>query len=134
MEMRKAAPKKEAAAFHSIIAVLGEGHNDDGTLTKDARTNVEKAVELFKGGVADKRFIEACPWLIIEPDMPLKINGGDFLLYQLATYYYMIELRLRINSFIGRKKSKYLTNLLNKTCNLITEILLHRGEEGQIEE
>lgn len=102
----KAALKPGVGRFEAILEPLGIGGGVD--------ENVRRAfIELSQlrnaivhcGGVADKRFVEACRWLGYAVGQRLRPTRLDFRIYELAVMWYIAEISARIARRQGDKDS-----------------------------
>jgi len=117
--------------FESMLEPIGLG----GGIDQDVRrvlfelSQVRNAI-VHKGGITDKRFVAACPWLNFKVSKPLKINSQNFFLYCVAVYWYALELRLRIVGFLGKEKPQEYIDLLRESGDVIRELWANRIEKG----
>lgn len=84
---------------------------------------------VHKGGLADRRFVEACPWLNLKRNEKLKVDGIDFLLYILSAHYYVLELRLRTLQLLGHERTQKMIDLLSETAETIKQLSSHRKSD-----
>jgi hypothetical protein len=63
-------------------------------------------VIVHKSGRADRRLVEACPWLGLQRGDPVNVTKQMFERFMLAAYWYAVELRGRIDEREGKKRTK----------------------------
>jgi len=116
----EAALKQGIGKFESILEPIGLG----GGIADSARkclfelSHVRNAI-VHKGGKADRKLIEACPWLLLTRGDQVCLNGKDFHRYTMAAYWYLLEIKLRYQ-FRGELRPDAMTQL---QADLVTQIL-----------
>ena len=53
----------------------------------------------IEGGVADRRFVEACPWFGVQVGEELLLGGQHFEMYRFSGQWYCLELHRRCPNF-----------------------------------
>lgn len=61
-------------------------------------------VIVHKGGKADRRLVEGCGWLGLQRGATVHVSGAMFARYRLAAYWYLIELRGRVDERFGGRR------------------------------
>ncbi len=130
----KAGLQPGVGRFEAMLDPIGLG----GGIGSDVRrvlfelNQVRNAI-VHKAGIADRRFIENCPWLNLNLDKPIKVNAEDFHLYTTSAYYYAVEIRLRTENFWGYERPQKMTDLLSETAEAIKQLWSHRIESDKPE-
>jgi hypothetical protein len=114
--------------FEAMLDPIGLGGGIDTNVRRVLfeLSQVRNAI-IHKAGIADKRFVENCPWLNLNVGAPLKINSNDFHLYTMSIYYYAVELKLRIQTFLGHEKPQDLIDLLSESAETINKLWSDRN-------
>jgi hypothetical protein len=114
--------------FEAMLDPIGLGGGIDTNVRRVLfeLSQVRNAI-VHKGGITDKRFVENCSWLDLKVGAPLKINSNDFHLYTMSTYYYAVELRRRIQIFLGHKNQQDLIDLLSESAEAINKFWSDRN-------
>lgn len=118
--------------FEAMLEPIGLG----GGIDPDIRrvlfelSQVRNAI-VHKAGVADRRFVESCPWMNLKRGERLKVNGGDFHLYMVSAYYYALVLRLRTLQLSGCEKTQELKDVISETAVIISQLWIKRVEAGK---
>jgi hypothetical protein len=109
LEQELSSPLKTGAArFESLLESIGlAGHVDED----DAKTLHElcqvRNVILHRYGVADRRFVEACPWLSYKVGDPVHISARMIENYLLGVQSYLVRLVTRVGEKFGRDMSEF---------------------------
>ncbi|MGO8760867.1 MAG: hypothetical protein ACLP2P_16005 [Desulfobaccales bacterium] len=130
----KAGLQPGVGRFEAMLEPIGLG----GGIDHDVRrvlfelSQVRNAI-VHKVALADRRFVEACPWLNLKRGGKLKVNGGDFHLYMLSALYYALELSLRTLQLSGYEPTEQRTKLLPEIASTISQLWSNRIEAGKPE-
>jgi len=93
----KAPLKLGVSRFEAIFEPLGL----DGLVPDIVRKTIfelsqARNVIVHRAGIADSRFVEACPWLDVSLGQPLRLSPMHFHCYALGARWYVVELNRRI--------------------------------------
>ena len=91
--------------FEAILVPvrLGGSVDENVKLTLFELSQVRNCV-VHKSGIADRRLIEACPWLNAERGKELRVTDAMFHRYMMAVYWYLFELRGRVDERNGEQR------------------------------
>ena len=91
--------KPGVSRFEAVLDPLGLG----GPVNDDVRKillelSQARNLIMHRNGIVDKRFAEACPWIGAADGSPLPLVENHYMMYGLATSWYILELdrRLRV--------------------------------------
>ena len=96
------------ARFERLLDAIGMG----GSTPKEVGKAIYEAQQVrnviaHRGGAADRRLVEACPWLGLKPGQPLAVSHKKFVYYLRAIHIYVVELINRFRAFEGMKPITY---------------------------
>ena len=95
----EAALKQGVGKFESILDPVGLGGGIADPVRKclvELR-HVRNAI-VHRCGKADRKLIDACPWLQLARGDQVSLNGREFHRYTIAGYWYLIEIKRRYQS------------------------------------
>lgn len=120
--------KTGVARFEAILEPIGLG----GVVGADIRRLLfelsrVRNVLVHKGGRADNRLVESCPWLGMRRGEPTNITGRMFGRYMLAAWWYFMELAGRAAERAGEERA---TQLVELQTDLLAEITRQLGPRG----
>lgn len=89
--------KPGIGAFEALLSALGFG----GAVDEIVRRNIfelsqVRNVIVHRGGIADQRFINVCPWYDSLVGAKLKVNENSFRKYMFSVLCYLVDLEIRI--------------------------------------
>jgi hypothetical protein len=91
-----AALKPGVARFEAFLEPLGlAGKVDDTVKRVLIELSSVRNVLVHKNGIADKRFVDACPWLELTLGSEILLTRNDFHMYGLAVAWYIVEISFR---------------------------------------
>ena len=76
---------------------------------------------VHKSGIADRRLIDACPWLNAERGKELRVTDAMFHRYMMAVYWYLFELRGRVDERNGEQRDAELVKGLAQVLMELTQ-------------
>jgi hypothetical protein len=93
--------KRGVGGFELILDALGYGGSTDADVKKVLFecSQVRNAI-IHRGGIADRKLKDSCPWLGVVLGAPIKVSGEDFSLYSLAAVAYVLEIEIRVTKEI----------------------------------
>lgn len=94
------APLKQGAGkFEALLAPVGlSGEiNDEIRRTLYELSQVRNII-VHKSGRADRRVVDACPWLDLKRGDSLHVTFKMFNCYRLSVYWYLVAIRKRVNA------------------------------------
>ncbi|MFA5978170.1 MAG: hypothetical protein WC818_07940 [Pseudomonas sp.] len=99
--------------FEALLAPVGLG----GEIQEDVRKTLYELSQIrniivHKSGKADRRILEACPWLNFKKGETINVTFEMFERYRVATYWYIVAVRGRIDARDGIKNPVNLTQIL----------------------
>ncbi len=99
--------------FESILDPVGLG-GSSGDETKKYLFELSQVrnVIVHKGAIADRRFVDACPWLNQEKGKQVNVSREMFDRYRIASYLYIVEIRGLIDEKSGKSRSEKVINAL----------------------
>lgn len=115
----RAEQRSGVARFERLLDAIGMG----GSTPREVGTAIYEAQQIrnviaHRGGAADRKLVEACPWLGLKPGQPLTVSHKRFVYYLRAIHIYVVELINRFRTFEGMKPITYnrppLTELIDK--------------------
>ena len=88
--------------FENVLNPVGMGGPvDDGVRRVLLEIGEVRNIFVHRNGIADRRFVNACPWLKVKLGEPVNLSHEDFHLYHIAATSYVIELDLRFGRRAG---------------------------------
>lgn len=69
---------------------------------------------MHRKGIADKKLIQACPWLEFKVGDKIFISHQDYRRYSHAVIRYAIELIVRVAVYFGKSRDDFKDQLENK--------------------
>ena len=110
--------------FERVLEAIGMG----GPIADDLRRALYEAQQVrntlaHRGGVADRRLTDACPWLKLSPGKSLTITHRKFEYYQQAIRIYVINV---LNRFLHEDGKPPITHDLKPLTDFTDE--LQEGE------
>jgi hypothetical protein len=97
-----AALKLGVGRFEAILDPVGLGGPVDDSIRKSLfELSQIRNVIVHKGGKADRRLVDGCAWLGLQRGAIVRVGGAMFARYRLAAYWYLIELRGRVDERFG---------------------------------
>jgi hypothetical protein len=103
LEREVSAPLKQGVnRFESLLQIFGlDGPvEDDTSKTLFELSNVRNNL-VHRRGIADRRLIEACPWLGLKAGDRLKLNHASAKRYATACMHYIYTIMLRVGDYYG---------------------------------
>ncbi|HEY5883907.1 MAG TPA: hypothetical protein VIT88_04430 [Pyrinomonadaceae bacterium] len=103
LEQELSSPIKNGVSrFESLLHVF----DLSGSVEDDVRRDLFELSQLrnvlvHRSGIADRRFVEACPWLNLKVGEPIKVDHKIFVRHFRAVLCYHIELMLRVREYFG---------------------------------
>lgn len=79
---------------------------------------------VHKSGKADRRIIEACPWLAAKRGETIHVNSEMFARYLMAAYWYIVEIRGRVAERAGKSRTNEVTTALAKIGEILERAIL----------
>jgi len=115
----KAELRQGVTRFESVLDAIGMGSG----VSSDIRKAIFEIQQVrnslaHRGGVADRRLIEACPWLGLKQGQPLVVTHEKFEYYIDAVYGYLADLINRWRVADGLEQRQY-TSFPSKSCPYI---------------
>jgi hypothetical protein len=109
LEQEMVAPLKCGVnRFESILEPFGLAGRVDAEVQRDLfELNQVRNCLMHRGGRADRRFIDACPWLNLEVGQQIKVTHEATRRYIDAVMRYATELVCRIGERFGRDMSEF---------------------------
>ncbi|OFW10685.1 MAG: hypothetical protein A3H27_11320 [Acidobacteria bacterium RIFCSPLOWO2_02_FULL_59_13] len=94
--------KQGVTRFEALLEPLSLS----GTVPDDVRTDIfelgqVRHVIAHRRGIADRKLLEACPWLTVSHGSPLDVSHRDFARYYGAAMSYVRELVVRVYEHFG---------------------------------
>ena len=94
--------KQGSNRFESLLKLVGlSGRIEDDVQKTLFEMNHLRNVFVHRRGIADKRLIEACPWLGYEVGDHVFLKHEDFLRYMEISAKYILELICRVSEHFG---------------------------------
>lgn len=88
--------KPGVARFECLLSEIGlDGSIPDAVKRRLLELSGIRNVVVHRNYVADERFVERCPWLLIKPGDVVSISSIQFEKYVLASHFYVLELSMR---------------------------------------
>ncbi|AZC62628.1 hypothetical protein [Pseudomonas chlororaphis] len=105
--------KLGAGKFEALLAPVGLG----GEIQEGVRRTLYELSQIrniivHKSGKADRRIVEACPWLNYKKGDTVHVTFKMFECYRLAVYWYIVAIRGRVDSRDGIKNVADLNEIL----------------------
>ncbi len=105
--------KLGAGRFEALLAPVGLGGDvQEGVRRVLFELSQIRNVIVHKSGKADRRIIEACPWLKFKKGDTVHVTFDMFERYRLATYWYIVAIRGRVDCRYGIKNPTDLIQIL----------------------
>jgi hypothetical protein len=103
LEREVAAPFKQGVTrFEVLLQIFGlDGPVEENVGKTIFELNAVRNVLVHRRGIADRRFVEACPWLGLTVGERLKVDRVAIARYGEATSKYIYTLILRVGDFYG---------------------------------
>jgi hypothetical protein len=121
--------KQGIGRFEAILEPIGLGGNIDDVARRILfELGQVRNIIIHKAALADRRFVESCPWLNIKAGMLLKINLHDFILYKVAAYYYLFLILIRTIELSGYKISENIKKIRGEFEKDVGKLWLDRQE------
>jgi hypothetical protein len=114
--------KQGVGKFEAVLEPVGLGGGVADAVRKllFELSNVRNAI-VHRGGKADRRLVESCPWLGLSRGNPLLLTGRHFHRYVLSAQWYLLELRARHDFPVGKTRSTELEHLQTELLKLIAK-------------
>ena len=91
--------------FEDLLGVFGlSGQVEENVRKTLFELNNVRNVIVHKGGIADRRLVEACPWLGLNQGDVVKVRSADLSRYSLACVSYVTGLLRRLGEYWGIPK------------------------------
>jgi hypothetical protein len=91
--------------FEAILDPVGLGGSVDESVRKALfELSQVRNVIVHKAGKADRRLVDGCAWLAVERGAKVHVSAKMFARYRLAAYWYLIELRGRVDERFGSER------------------------------
>jgi len=112
--------KLGAGRFEAILGPVGLGGEVDDHVRKNLfeLSQVRNCV-VHKGAKADRRFLEACPWLDIDRGAEIQVTAAMFERYMTAAFWYAVELRGRVDERGGGSRDESVPAALAMLADLL---------------
>lgn len=105
--------KLGAGKFEALLAPVGLGGEiQDGVRRTLYELSQIRNIIVHKSGKADRRIVEACPWLNFKKGDTVHVTFEMFECYRLAVYWYIVAVRGRVDSRDGIKNPVNLNQIL----------------------
>lgn len=99
--------------FEALLAPVGIGGYVQEKVQKTLyELSQIRNVIVHKGGKADRRIVEACPWLKLERGSSVHVNEPMFKIYISCAFWYLLEIRGRLDDRAGKPRSESLITAL----------------------
>lgn len=94
--------------FERLLDAIGMG----GSTPKEVGKAIYEAQQVrnviaHRGGIADKKLVEACPWLSLTSGQAVTVSHKRFMYYLKATHIYVLGLVNRFRTFEGMQPITY---------------------------
>jgi hypothetical protein len=133
-----AALKVGIGRFEAVLSPVGLGGQVDDAVRKALfELGQVRNIIVHKSGKADRRLVEACPWLGVARGAEVHVSATMFRRYLMATYWYLVEIRGRIDERAGKTRTdevKHALNLLAPLLNAEPKLIPRRSENSQLTE
>jgi len=88
--------------FEALLGVFGlSGPVDDDTKRDLFELSSVRNVLVHRRGIADTRFVKACPWLDLKPGDTVAVSHDNFHRYMGSTTRYIVTLIKRVRAALG---------------------------------
>ena len=122
--------KPGVGRFEAVLGPVGLGGGiEDQVRVLILELQQVRHVYVHNGGLADDRFIKACPWLHLASGQRVLLTLRHFFNYALAVKWYIIELRRRTLNCDDTKRIEATEVSKKELLDLITEGLRCQTEE-----
>jgi hypothetical protein len=107
--------------FEAMLEPVGLGGkvNDDVRKALFELSQIRNNI-VHKSGKADRRLVEACPWLRFARNTPVHVTMEMFKRYLIAAYWYIVEIRGRVDERCGQNRSDEVKQALSLLEPLLT--------------
>lgn len=117
-----------AGKFEALLDPVALG----GTIKDIVRRNLFELSQIrniivHKSGKADRRLVEACPWLNLKKGDNVHVTHKMFECYRLAVYWYMIALRSRIEARYNIENDMDLEPIFQMIENELEGVAIDKG-------
>lgn len=97
--------KHGITGFESLLDLFGLGGGTDEDVGKDIfELNHMRNVLVHRRGLADRRLVEACPWLDLTVGERVQITHDAFSRYYMSVVKYFFEVYNRVRAYFGAKR------------------------------
>lgn len=118
----EASLKQGIGRFEAVLDPVGLGGAVDEIVRRALfELNQIRNVIVHKGGKADRRLVESCAWLGMQRGDAVRVSGSMFRRYQLAAYWYVVELRSRIDQHLGQSSSPEASKIHSELREMIAQ-------------
>lgn len=94
--------------FESLLEPFGLDGAIDGRIRRDLlELSQVRNVHVHRGGVADRRIVETCPWLALAIGTKVTVHRDSFMRYYEAVHDYVLEVICRVGERFGRDMSVF---------------------------
>lgn len=119
--------KPGAARFEELLKLFGlAGAIDDSVRLILLELSEVRNVLVHKNGVADKRFVAACPWMNWKQGVKINPSYNAFFMYFFASLWYVNEIKLRTRQKFRLEDDKNLATSREVLLDACREWLLHQ--------
>lgn len=110
-QITETSKKLGVGRFEAILAPIGLG----GATNEDVRLALLELSQLrnlivHKGGRADRKFLEACPWFAATRGEPVLVSASMFDKFLFASHWYLVELMGRVEERKTGARARVLTD------------------------
>ena len=103
--------KSGITRFENLLEPFGLSGPIDENVRRDLfELNQVRNVLVHRSGIADRRFIESCPWLNLSVGDPVKISNQTAQQYFKSVQIYSVELIIRVGEYFGNDMSSVRKN------------------------
>lgn len=124
--------KSGVGRFEAMLSPVALGGSVDESVRRVLfELSQIRNVVVHKGGKADKRLIEGCPWLEATKGAAVHVSSAMFRRYLAAAFWYAVEIRGRVDERCGRERSQDMPQILARLVSVINlNDLLRAGSSG----
>lgn len=113
--------KTGSGRFEALLAPVGLGGQVPDPIRRALCELVQvRNVLMHKGGKADRRLIECCPWLGLERGAKVNVTNQRFHGYRMAAYWYLVEISRRVREQFGEVRNPAAADLLTRAQEEVT--------------
>jgi hypothetical protein len=124
----KAPLKLGVSRFEALFEPLGlDGPVPDVVRKTIFELSQARNVIVHRGAIADKRFVEACPWLALGIGQPLLLGPTHFHCYALGARWYVVELDRRFTDRDGAAPRQKVINTLAALLTRLSDVWTARA-------